>query len=72
MTSPFIRHLLAVAHNPLMAELLEVRDSGYDLLAKHGHYNTAAAAKVREKLQAVDAAYAAMGECTDLYKEQGQ
>ena len=72
MTSPFIRHLLAVAHNPLMAELLEVRDSGYDLLAKHGHYNTAAAAKVREKLQAVDAAYAAMGERTDLYKEQDQ
>ena len=70
--SPLIRHLLAVAHNPLMAELLECRDSGYALLEKHGHVEGLAADRVREKLKAVDAAYAAMGERTDLYKEQDQ
>lgn len=72
MTSPFIKNLLAVAHNPVMAELLECRDSGYELLAKHSHVTGPAADRVREKLQAVDAAYAAMGERTDLYKEQNQ
>ena len=62
MSSPFIKNLLAVAHNPMMAELLECRDSGYELLAKHGHVTGPAVDRVREKLKAADAAYALMGE----------
>lgn len=72
MTSPFIKNLLAVAHNPLMAEMLEARDSGYELLDKYGHMEGPAVEKVREKLDALDKAYAAMGERTDMYKEQGK
>lgn len=62
MESPFIQHLLVVSHNMIMAELLEARDIGYALLDKHGHVNGPAAEKVREKLEAVDKAYADMSE----------
>jgi hypothetical protein len=62
MGSPFIQHLLAVSHNLVMAELLEVRDLGHEVLTEHGHRNLQAAEKVREKLEAVDRAYADMAE----------
>ena len=62
MGIPFIQHLLAVSHNLVMAELLEVRDLGHEVLAEHGHRNLQAAEKVREKLEAVDKAYADMSE----------
>ena len=58
--TPFVKHLHAVAHNLLMAELLEVRDSGEAVLAKHG--DAPGAEHIREKLRNLDAAYAALSE----------
>ena len=60
MTIGFVKHLHAVAHNVLMAELLEVHDSGEEVLAKHG--SLPGAERVREKLKVVDATYAALSD----------
>lgn len=62
MGSPFIQHLLTVSHNLLMAELLEARDIGHEVLAEHAHEGGPAVETVRMALEAIDKTYADMAE----------